>query len=30
VNVVLSLFAGRRRAPEFFDTLAREWPAVVG
>jgi probable F420-dependent oxidoreductase len=30
VNVVLSLFTGRRRAAEFFDTLAREWPAATG
>ena len=29
VNVVMSLFAGRRRAAEFFDTLAREWPAAA-
>jgi probable F420-dependent oxidoreductase len=28
VNVVMSLFAGRRRAAEFFDMLASEWPAA--
>jgi probable F420-dependent oxidoreductase len=30
LNVVLSLFAGRRRAAAFFEALAREWPAAAG
>lgn len=29
VNVVLSLFGGRRRAGRFFEELAREWPAAA-
>ena len=30
VNVVMSLFAGRRRAAGFFEALGREWPAALG
>jgi hypothetical protein len=30
LNVVLSLFAGRRRAAAFVEALAREWPAAAG
>jgi probable F420-dependent oxidoreductase len=30
VNVVMSLFAGRRRAGEFLATLGREWRAALG
>lgn len=29
VNVVLTLFAGWRRAPAFFETLGRRWPELV-